>query len=77
MDKGTSLPFGHMDRCHACRGTGKRKGHKCIVCMGRGMVVAASYICLCICGCTKYALMIVCDDCVTKQCKEAPKKQSL
>lgn len=62
--------YGHMDRCHLCKSTGKYKGHKCVVCDGDGYVVAAKYQCLCVCGCIKYTLMMICDDCM-KTCKSA------
>lgn len=59
-----AFPFGHYDRCHVCKGKGVHANKPCARCGGRGVLVAQAYQCMCVCGCTRYTIIMVCDVCL-------------
>lgn len=60
-----STMYGGVSQCGGCRGTGvDRGGRVCRVCRGRGYRAKPQYVCMHICGCERFTLVMVCDSCI-------------
>lgn len=57
--------WGGASECRGCLGRGVTKtGGVCYRCRGRGYIAKPEYVCQHICGCERFALIMVCDDCI-------------